>query len=133
MQVVTGGFRLPKKPRTAAWWTLTISVLALALPATALGAGPARTEPTASPANRASVAAPTPARATRCSRWEAATATAAVLRSYESCSVIWRRGAIRPVTSMDSSDRVRDTQWSRSKRRTACRSTASWVQALGPR
>jgi peptidoglycan hydrolase-like protein with peptidoglycan-binding domain/tetratricopeptide (TPR) repeat protein len=58
MQVVTGGFRLPKKPRTAAWWTLTISVLALALPATALGAGPGRTEPTASSANRASVAAP---------------------------------------------------------------------------
>jgi len=58
MQVVTGGFRLPNKPRTAAWWTLTIGVLALALPATALGAGPGPTEPTASPANRASVAAP---------------------------------------------------------------------------
>ena len=82
MQVVTGGFRLPKKPRTAAWWTLTISVLALALPATALGAGPVPTEPTASrPTGPAwqHRAAPRPARATRCSRWEAATATAAVL------------------------------------------------------
>ena len=58
MQVVPGGFRLPNKPRTAAWWTLAISVLALALPATALGAGPGPTEQTASAANRASEAPP---------------------------------------------------------------------------
>jgi peptidoglycan hydrolase-like protein with peptidoglycan-binding domain/tetratricopeptide (TPR) repeat protein len=58
MQVIPGGFRLPKKPRTAAWWTLAISVLALALPATALGAGPGPTEPTTPAANRVSGAPP---------------------------------------------------------------------------
>ncbi len=58
MQVIPGGFRLPKKPRTAAWWTLAISVLALGFPATALGAGPGPTEQTASAANRASAAPP---------------------------------------------------------------------------
>ena len=58
MQVIPGGFPLPKKPRTAAWWTLGISVLALSFPATALGVGPGHTEPTASAANRASGALP---------------------------------------------------------------------------
>ena len=36
MRVGPGGFRLPKKPRTAAWRALAISVLALAFPAVAV-------------------------------------------------------------------------------------------------
>jgi len=59
-QVIPGGFRLPKKSRTAAWRTLAISVLALGFPATALGAGTGPAQPTASAATRASGA---PARA----------------------------------------------------------------------
>jgi peptidoglycan hydrolase-like protein with peptidoglycan-binding domain/tetratricopeptide (TPR) repeat protein len=52
-----GGLRLPKKPRTAAWRALAISVLALAFPATAVAAtGPA--EPAASAPIRASSASP---------------------------------------------------------------------------
>ena len=59
MQVIPGGFRLPKKPRTAAWWTLAISVLALGLPGDgARQRGLVLTEPTASAANRASGAPP---------------------------------------------------------------------------
>ena len=54
MQVVPGGFRLLKKPRTAAWQTLAIGVLALAFPATALGAGSRPAQPTTSASTRAS-------------------------------------------------------------------------------
>ena len=54
MQVIPGGFRLPKKPRTAAWRTLAISVLALAFPATAVGAGTGPAQPTTSASTRAS-------------------------------------------------------------------------------
>ena len=60
MQVVSGGFRLLKKPRTAAWRSLAISVLALAFPATAVAAGSAPTPSTTSASTRASGA---PARA----------------------------------------------------------------------
>jgi peptidoglycan hydrolase-like protein with peptidoglycan-binding domain/tetratricopeptide (TPR) repeat protein len=60
MQVVPGGFRLSKKPRNAAWWTLTVSVLALGFPMTALGAGPGPNEPATSAANQAG-GAPRPA------------------------------------------------------------------------
>jgi peptidoglycan hydrolase-like protein with peptidoglycan-binding domain len=47
MRVGPGGFRLPKKPRTAGWRALAISVLALAFPAVAVaGTAPAqRTAP----------------------------------------------------------------------------------------
>ena len=76
---------------------------------------------------------PRPPRTTQCWRWGVATAAPAVPRSCESCSVISRRGAIRPGPLTDSTDRVRDTQWLRSKRRTACRWTASWVRERGPR
>ncbi len=48
MQVIRGGFRLPKKPTTAAWRTLAIGVLALGFPATALGAGSGPAQPTTS-------------------------------------------------------------------------------------
>jgi peptidoglycan hydrolase-like protein with peptidoglycan-binding domain len=58
MQVIPGGFRLPKEPRTAAWWTLAIGVLALAFPATALGAGNGPAQPTTSASTRASGTAP---------------------------------------------------------------------------
>ena len=54
MQVVPGGFRLLKKPRTAAWRTLAISVLALAFPATAVAAGSGPAQPTTSASTRAS-------------------------------------------------------------------------------
>ena len=54
MQVIPGGFRLPNKPRTAAWRALAISVLALAFPATALGAGTGPAQSTTSASTRAS-------------------------------------------------------------------------------
>ena len=54
MQVVRGGFRLLKKPRTAAWRTLAISVLALAFPATAFAAGNGPAQPPTSAATQAS-------------------------------------------------------------------------------
>ena len=54
MQVVPGGFRLLKKPRTAAWRTLAISVLALAFPATAVAAGSGPAQPTTSTSTQAS-------------------------------------------------------------------------------
>ena len=54
MQVVRGGFRLLKKPRTAAWRTLAISVLALAFPATAFGAGNGPAQPPTSASTQAS-------------------------------------------------------------------------------
>jgi peptidoglycan hydrolase-like protein with peptidoglycan-binding domain/tetratricopeptide (TPR) repeat protein len=54
-----GGFRLLKKPRTAAWRTLAITVVALAFPATALGAGSSPAQPATSASARAS-AAPSP-------------------------------------------------------------------------
>ena len=54
MQVVPGGFRLLKKPRTAAWRTLAISVLALAFPATAFGAGSGPAQPPTSASTQAS-------------------------------------------------------------------------------
>ena len=54
MQVVPGGFRLLKKPRTAAWRTLAISVLALVFPATAVAAGSGPAQPTISAPTRTS-------------------------------------------------------------------------------
>ena len=63
MHVIPGGFRLPKKPTTAAWRTLAISVLALAFPATALGAGTGPAQPTTSASTRASGAPPRAAHA----------------------------------------------------------------------
>ncbi len=54
MQVVRGGPRLLNKPRTAAWRTLAISVLALAFPATAVAAGSGRAQPARSASTRAS-------------------------------------------------------------------------------
>jgi peptidoglycan hydrolase-like protein with peptidoglycan-binding domain/tetratricopeptide (TPR) repeat protein len=63
MQVGSGGFRHPKKPRTAACRALAISLLALAFPATAI-AGTAPTQPAttasvpASGASRAAHASP---------------------------------------------------------------------------
>ena len=54
MQVVPGGFRLLKKPTTAAWRTLAISVLALAFPATAVAAGSGPAQPTTSASTHAS-------------------------------------------------------------------------------
>ena len=49
MRVIRGGLHPPQKHRNAAWLTLAISVLALAFPATALGAqtGAAHPKPTA--------------------------------------------------------------------------------------
>ena len=63
MQLVPGGLRLPNKSRTAAWRTLAISVLALAFPATALGAGTGRAQPTTSASTRAGGAPPRAAHA----------------------------------------------------------------------
>ena len=63
MQVIPGGFRLPKKPRTAASRTLAISVLALGFPATALAAGTGPAQPTPSVSTRASGAPPRAAHA----------------------------------------------------------------------
>ena len=60
MQVIPGGFRLPKKPRTAAWRTLAIGVLALGFPATALGAG---TGPAQSATSASILASGAPSRA----------------------------------------------------------------------
>ena len=59
MRVGPGGFRLPKKPRTAGWRALAISVLALAFPAVAV-AGTAPAQPTAPASIRVSAG---PARA----------------------------------------------------------------------
>jgi peptidoglycan hydrolase-like protein with peptidoglycan-binding domain len=57
MRVGPGGFRLPKKTRTAGWRALAISVVALALPAVAVaGTGPA--QPTTATSIRASAAPP---------------------------------------------------------------------------
>ena len=56
-EVIPRGFRLRKKPRTGAWWTLAASMLVLGFPATALGTGTGP-EPTTSAANRASGAPP---------------------------------------------------------------------------
>ena len=53
-----GGFPLLKKPRTAAWRTLAITVLALAVPATALGAGSGPAQPATSASTRAGAAPP---------------------------------------------------------------------------
>ena len=58
MQIIPGGFRLPMKSRTAAWWTLAISVLALGFPATALGAGTGPAQRTTSASTRAGGAPP---------------------------------------------------------------------------
>ena len=58
MPVKPGGVRLPTKPRTAAWQALAVSVLALAFPATALGAGTGPAQPTTSAPARASAARP---------------------------------------------------------------------------
>jgi peptidoglycan hydrolase-like protein with peptidoglycan-binding domain/tetratricopeptide (TPR) repeat protein len=65
MQVVPGVFRLLKKPRTAAWRALAISVLALAFPATAVAAGTGTARPTTSASTRASGAPPRAAHARR--------------------------------------------------------------------
>ena len=53
-----GGFRLPTKPRGAAWRTLAISVLALGFPASALGAGTGPAQPTTSRSTPAGGAPP---------------------------------------------------------------------------
>jgi peptidoglycan hydrolase-like protein with peptidoglycan-binding domain len=49
----SSGLRLPMKSRTAAWWTVAVSVLALGFPTTALAAGTGSGQPTASASTRA--------------------------------------------------------------------------------
>ena len=136
MQVIPGGFRLPKKLTTAAWRTLAISVLALAFPATALGAGTGPAQPTTSASTRASGAPPRAAHA-RLDHTVLALGSGYNSPGGSPLVRVLQRDlgarAIRPGTWTDSTDRVRDTRWLRSKRRTACRWTASSVRERGPR
>ena len=136
MQVVPGGFRLLKKPRTAAWRTLAISVLALAFPATAVAAGSGPAQPTTSASTQASGA---PSRVAHVRLGDSVLALGSGYNSPGGSRLVrvvqrdLEAGGYPPGRVDGLYGPLRDTRWLRSKRRTACTWTASWVRARGPR